>query len=213
MNVLQNIVNEIIEYLENKDEIREQLIKNSREIIRTCRSLVNKIHRRETCNIEEDFKKLESLVNTLKLNCQKFPDFYYSGIVQNALMEYYETILLYSFITGESLQNIQLSKENYVAFLLGLSDVVGELRRELVQALINDKIEQAIRYFNYMEQIYTQLSKLSFPNALTPGLRNKVDRIRHTIEASRNDILYVKKSREVIESLDKVIVKSEPRDS
>ncbi len=202
---MQEIIDKIIEYLEEKDRVREELIKTSREIIRKCRDIVNKIHRKELEGINEALNFLESQIAEMRKKCRCFPEMYHSGIVHEALMEYYEVKLLYEYIKKGELEAMEdLPRDDYIAFLLGLADVAGELRRELVQALINDDIERAAKYYAYIEEIYSELSRFSFPDALTPGLRRKVDRIRYVLETSQNDILYAKKSQEILKALDRM---------
>ncbi|RLE66675.1 MAG: hypothetical protein DRJ38_01175 [Thermoprotei archaeon] len=201
---MQEIIDKIIEYLKEKDGVREELIKASREIIRKCRDIVNKIHRRKLKNLDDDFSELRLLVEELRVKCKSFPDMYHSGIVQEALMEYYEAWLLYEYVKTGTLETVtDLPREDYVAFLLGLADVAGEFRRELVQFLLEDDIEKAEKFYTCIEEIYSELSRFSFPDALTPGLRRKVDRIRYILESSQNDILYAKKTRELLKVLDK----------
>ncbi|RLE72606.1 MAG: haloacid dehalogenase, partial [Thermoprotei archaeon] len=141
---MQEIIDKIIEYLEEKDRVREELIKTSREIIRYCRDVVNKIHRRELESLDDVFLNLKSLVEKLRVKCKAFPDMYHGGIVQEALMEYYEALLLYKYVkTGKLEIAVDLPREDYVAFLLGLADVAGEFRRELVQSLLENDVEKA----------------------------------------------------------------------
>ncbi len=201
---MQKIIDKIIEYLEEKDRVREELIKTSREIIRCCRNVVNKIHRRELESLDDVFLNLKSLVEKLRVKCRLFPDMYHGGIVQEALMEYYEALLLYKYVKTRKLEiAVDLPREDYVAFLLGLVDVAGEFRRELVQSLLEDDVEKAEEFYSRIEEIYSELSRLSFPDALTPGLRRKVDRIRYILESSQNDILYARKTRELLKALNK----------
>jgi len=201
---MQEIIDKIIEYLEEKDRVREELIKTSREIIRYCRDVVNKIHRRELESLDDVFLNLKSLVEKLRVKCKAFPDMYHGGIVQEALMEYYEALLLYKYVkTGKLEIAVDLPREDYVAFLLGLADVAGEFRRELVQSLLENDVEKAEEFYSRIEEIYSELFRFSFPDALTPGLRRKVDRIRYILESSQNDILYARKTRELLKALNK----------
>ena len=201
---MQEIIDKIIEYLEEKDRVREELIKTSREIIRYCRDVVNKIHRRELESLDDVFLNLKSLVEKLRVKCKAFPDMYHGGIVQEALMEYYEALLLYKYVkTGKLEIAVDLPREDYVAFLLGLADVAGEFRRELVQSLLENDVEKAEEFYSRIEEIYSELSRFSFPDALTPGLRRKVDRTRYILESSQNDILYARKTRELLKALNK----------
>ncbi|MEM4888550.1 MAG: haloacid dehalogenase, partial [Thermosphaera sp.] len=80
------------------------------------------------------------------------------------------------------------------AYLQGLGDVVGELRRHVVDLLDEAKVEEASNFLKVMELIYENLKRLDYPDAITPGLRHKVDVAARLIEDTRVLILSTKNS-------------------
>ena len=48
-------------------------------------------------------------------------------------------------------EEVSLLPENYV---LGLCDVIGELRRMVLESIKNDDVENAKKYYEFMEKIY-----------------------------------------------------------
>ncbi len=73
-------------------------------------------------------------------------------------------------------------------YVLGLGDVVGELRRIVLDMLRLGRASDAEALFKRMEEIYESLSLLIIPNALAPGLRPKVDVARKLVESTRSDL-------------------------
>jgi len=78
-------------------------------------------------------------------------------------------------------------KAPFDAYILGLCDVVGELRRKVLDSLRKDRVNDAIKFFNYMEEIYSEILKLHYPQGLIP-LKPKQDAMRSIIERTRSDI-------------------------
>ena len=74
------------------------------------------------------------------------------------------------------------------AYLTGLADTVGELRRAMLDALREEKIQRAEQLLKFMEEILEGLQAFDFPNALIPDLRRKCDVARSLIERTRGDL-------------------------
>ena len=75
-----------------------------------------------------------------------------------------------------------------INYLLGLGDVIGELRRYVLDQMRRDEIEKLDDILNEMENIYTQLFSLDYPKSITQDLRRKTDIARGIIEKTRGDI-------------------------
>ncbi len=75
------------------------------------------------------------------------------------------------------------------AYLNGLLDATGELKREMYECLRKGKRDDAEYYFSRMEKIYDELLPLKFSNALLPDFRRKQDVARMQIEQARGELL------------------------
>ena len=73
-------------------------------------------------------------------------------------------------------------------FLLGLADVIGELRRYALDNIRNSRIEDLNVILEKMDEIYTHLFTVDYPVGVTQDLRHKVDVARSVIEKTRGDI-------------------------
>ncbi len=76
----------------------------------------------------------------------------------------------------------------YAAYLGGLADTVGELRRRTLEVLRRDDLGEAERLLSLMEDIYALLVTVDFPDAITGRLRRSTDVARGLVERTRGDV-------------------------
>jgi translin len=74
-------------------------------------------------------------------------------------------------------------------YLLGLCDLVGELRREMLEMLKKGKKKEAEKYFELMSGIYDELMPIRFSNSLLPNFRKKQDVARGQVEQARSELV------------------------
>ncbi len=183
---LKSIGESIEDELDEKDSVREIAIKSSRAIIRLASESIIRMHRGE--EIKELLRKLKEEVWHLKsLLSTQYPDLLYAGFVQNAFQEYCEALILHSILQGEDIPSPKELGINSEAYLMGLGDVVGELRRETLESLRREEFERAEEYLRLMEEIYETLIRFNYPSGLLP-LKPKQDTARALIEKTRSEI-------------------------
>jgi len=68
---------------------------------------------------------------------------------------------------------------------VGLAEAVGELRRYLLDMLRRGEVEGCEQLLMAMDDIYSLLVTLDYPDALTGGLRRTTDSVRGIIEKTR----------------------------
>ena len=74
------------------------------------------------------------------------------------------------------------------AFLNGLAEAAGELRRYLLDRLREGEVQRAEELLVVMEDTYELLMTIDYPDALTGGLRRTTDALRAVLERSRSDV-------------------------
>ncbi len=114
------------------------------------------------------------------------PDLVYTGLVDVAFQEYAEAHTLLKLIEENRFIDPEEIKVPAISYVLGLCDVIGELRRRALDLL--RKGEMAEGCLQMMEQIYTELISMDDAYLLVPGLRRKCDIARRIIEITRGDI-------------------------
>ena len=72
----------------------------------------------------------------------------------------------------------------------GLAEVVGELRRRTLDILRHGYSQEAERLLGIMDDIYSVLVTMDYPDAITNGLRRQTDLARGIIEKTRGDITF-----------------------
>ncbi len=206
--ILGEEVDRIDKQLSIKDEVREKIIRITREIIRDSSNCVSNIHLGRIDEAKQLLDSLRDKVVELKNIVRDHPDLYYSGTIYNALSEYVECLSLYSIIMGEGVPRLSELDIPIPPYLQGLGDLVGELRRIALEMLRNDRVDEALVLLDLMETIYYKLRSLHYPDALTPGLRHKVDVARRLIEDTKALIIDIANRRKLERTLKEYIGKT-----
>ncbi|MBY9011459.1 MAG: translin family protein [Candidatus Lokiarchaeota archaeon] len=184
---LNKIFSELSGTLDKLDQDRERILKLSRMLIRDCSIAIKNIHRKDfdqyhqkVLNAKETHKELLELVN-------KNPGVFLKHL-KTPEQEYVEAVAFYSIISKEPLplpSELNITPINYA---LGLADVIGELRRYVLDNIRNSVVKDLNYILESMDDIYTQLFSIDYPSGLTQDLRHKTDQARNIIEKTRGDI-------------------------
>ena len=83
------------------------------------------------------------------------------------------------------------------AFLNGLAEAVGELRRYVLDLLRRGEVEACEDYLRTMDDIYALLVTIDYPDALTGGLRRTTDATRAILERTRGDLTFALRQRDL----------------
>ncbi|MCD6157931.1 MAG: translin family protein [Thermoplasmata archaeon] len=185
MQKLEEIIEKARRWLDVKDSVREFAIKKSREIIRLSSEIIQDIHKGAL--VESKINELFDNVQEFIARLEEHPDMMQMGLVRDTLQEYCEAMIFRELVEKGDVPNPDDLKAPLDSYLLGLCDVVGELRRKVLDSLRKGKTSDAIRFFNYMEEIYSKILRLHYPQGLIP-LRPKQDAMRNIIERTRSDI-------------------------
>jgi translin len=90
---------------------------------------------------------------------------------------------------------------DYGAYLNGLGDTVGELRRYILDSMRHGDLSRCEETLSAMDDIYTTLVTMDFPDAITGGLRHTTDQVRGILEKTRGDITLAVREKELTEKL------------
>jgi translin len=211
MDKLESIGDQIRLHLEEKNAARDKALQRSRTLIRHCSVAIRAVHRGEMPLAEEHLKKAGELQITLRDELAPYPDLYHAGYTMSALKEYAEANIVYALFGGESLPDPDTLGVEYTAFLGGLGEAVGEMRRRVLDILRHDDVGEAERLLSAMEDIYGLLVTIDFPDALTGNLRRITDMVRGVVERTRGDLttsLQQHALKEALESVEKKLDRS-----
>jgi translin len=182
---LYSIVEDIDEYISRKDKVRESALKQSRIVVRLSGEVINAIHRKE--KTEKIWNRLRKEGKKLKKTITDFPELCYTGAVESAFMELSEAFIFSAVLNDEEPPNAEELEVTEEAYILGLADVIGELRRELLEDLKGGNIERANSIMKKMEKLYEMVMRFDYPSGLLP-MRQKQDTARAILERTRSDL-------------------------
>ncbi len=174
--------------LADTDRARERALRLSREMIRHSADSIRAIHRGEFDGASELIESASSLVQESRILLSEHPEVYFTGYVQDALKEYVEANAVLALIENRPLPTPEELQVGAAAYLGGLSDTVGELRRFILDRLRRDDFSRCEQTLELMDEIYTILVTMDFPDAVTRGLRRSTDMVRGILERTRGDL-------------------------
>ena len=173
---------------ERKNQIRDDALAQSRNLIRHAARTIRAIHRDDTDMAYENLKQADALATALREGLSDDPDLYFSGYAQDALKEYCEAHLTVATILNKDWPSPEELNVEYPTYLNGMSEVVGELRRRIMDIMREGHSQEVERLLDVMDDIYAQLVTMDFPDALTYGLRRRTDIARSIIERTQADV-------------------------
>lgn len=178
------------EVFQTKNDARERALARSRELIRTCATSIRAIHRDEFDNSADLLMKARAINDELAADLAPHPDLYYTGYVQDAQKELIEAYCVAALVRDEPLPQPEALGIAPAAFLNGLAEAVGELRRYSLDRLRRGDTSRSEALLRAMDEIYNVLVTLDFPDALTGGLRRTTDATRAILERTRGDLTF-----------------------
>ncbi len=190
--------------LEARDAARDQALKRSRDLIRHCSLAIRACHRHEFDQARERLAQVDALASQMTADLQAFPDLYFAGYTRDALKEVVEAHLVYALIHHDPLPTPQELNVPTSAYLGGLAEAATEMRRFILDLIRQDRLEEAERYFQKMEEIYNALITMDFPDAITGGLRRQTDVVRGVTERTRGDLTVAVRQRRLEQALRRV---------
>ncbi len=164
---------------------RESAIVMSRSIIRRTKNMIHAIHQgEEFMSIQGELKaSVREMISKLKDE----PSVLYSAVVEDAMMEYSEALILSAIVRKKDIPSFESLRITPQAWMLGLADVIGELRRIILTNLMKGDMTKASYYFGIMEEIGNEVMSFDVPDAIVP-IRRKQDIARGILEKTRSDM-------------------------
>jgi translin len=198
---LEPIIERIMADLARKDQIRTRSLERSRAVIRSCANSIRATHRREYESANGLLEEAMAEAQAMCTDARSYPDVYYAGYLQDSLKELAEAAITLAFITGRPLPDPDTMGIDYPAYLNGLGEAMGELRRFALDSMRRDELGEAERLLEIMDEVYSFLVTIDFPDAMTGGLRRTTDMVRGVIERTRGDLTTAVRAEKLQDSL------------
>lgn len=201
MHKLEKIAEQIRQNFEIRTSIRDEALKQARQLTRACSLAIRAVHRNDFDNMEGYLTEAKTLANKLRDDLKDHPDLYYAGYSQDSLKEFVEANVTCALIQNQALHTPEELGVEYATYLNGLAEVVGELRRRILDILRSGYSQEAERLLNHMDDIYSALVTMDFPDAITSGLRRQTDLVRNLVEKTRGDVTFSLRGEDLTQAI------------
>ena len=202
---LDLICDQIRHEFDQKTALRDEALKQARELTRHASLAIRAIHREDHDEAQSEIhlgrELAQALTRTLRT---EHPELFFAGYTQDAIKEYCEACLTVAMIKGEALPTPQDLDAEPPAYLNGLTETLGELRRRCHDLLRPGYSAEVERLLALMDDVFTQLVTMDYPDAITDGLRRRTDLARGIIERTRADITVSFRQNELESKLDRL---------
>ena len=204
MHKLEKIAEQIRQDFEIRTELRDEALKKTRQLIRASSLAIRSVHRNDFENMEKYLSEAQTLADEIRENLKDHPDLRYAGYTQDSLKEFVEAKVTCALSQNQALHTPEELGVEYSTFLNGLAEVVGELRRRILDILRSGYSQEAERLLNHMDDIYSILVTMDYPDAITHGLRRQTDLARNLVEKTRGDITFSLRGQDLAQAISKL---------
>ncbi len=167
---------------------RERALRLSREMVRGSANSIRASHRGDLDRARELLDQVAATATEVAALRESQPAVYFAGYVEDAQKEYVEASVVLAIVRGAAPPGPDDLGVGPAPYLNGLGDVAGELRRYILDALRRGDFSRSEELLAAMDEIYTVLVSMDFPDAVTRGLRRSADMVRGTLERTRGDL-------------------------
>lgn len=185
---IDSIVAEAVAQIDVSHAAREGAIGRSRALIRQCANAIRATHRGEFESASELLAQATASAQALRAGVAAHPALLHAGYTQDALKEYAEAALVYAFLRGEEPPGAAALEVDPAAYLNGLAEAASELRRAILDGLRSGQTVRAERLLAVMDDVYSLLVTVDYPDGVTGGLRRTTDALRAVLERTRGDV-------------------------
>lgn len=198
---LDAIIPRILDNFAEKNAAREKALTASRALIRMSANAIRAVHRGEFAQAESMLDEARQVRDDAVAALAGHGDIYHAGFLHDAQKEYAEARTTLALLSGGAIPEPEALGVEYPAYLNGIAEAVGELRRMLLDRLRDGRYEGCEELLQAMDDIYSVLVTIDYPDAMTGGLRRTTDQTRGILEKTRGDLTMAMVQREAIRAL------------
>jgi len=193
-------LNRIAKSLGDVQDSREFLLKNTREIVILCSKSIIAVHKGDLANGKKNLIQAEKLLRTYKKKA--------TGDLRRYLItpeqEFVEAACLIAIVEQKEIPSDKMLSVMQESYVLGLLDCIGELKRQILDKIRIGEIDEAVRIFDIMENLYLQLYTFSMYDKVVKEARRKIDVNRILVDDVRSVITEERRRAELIRVLKKL---------
>ncbi len=205
MEELQTIFNEICGELTKANDVREKILSLSRLSVQKSSHAIKYLHRGDLQEAEKLISENKALIIEINELSNQMDQIRF-GMILTCNQEYAEAVFLHSFLTQTPFPTYTDLQIPYLGYIHGITDFVGELRRVVLDTLRKeDDIEIVVSALDLMDDLYTLLLTIDFPDSLTYNLRKKTDFVRNLTERTRGDVTLALNRLQLVETFKEIL--------
>ena len=204
MDNLDSIAKEIEQDLSTKDVAREKALPLCRDAIRYCSNAIRAVHRQEFDKAAEMLQSARQILTSAEEAVAAHSELSNAGFIRDAQKELAEGNITLAVVTGKRLPEPAELGVDAAAYLNGLGEAVGELRRYLLDSMRHGDLSRGEELLLAMDDIYSVLVSVDFPDAITGGLRRTTDMVRGVLERTRSDLTLAIRQKDLETRLEKL---------
>lgn len=175
--------------LDSVDNARETAYRLQREVTRAAASSIRAVHQRHDDEAAEWLAAAREQCAAMNRAARAAPAVHSTGFVTDAQKEYAEAALLVALIHGTTPPSPDDLDIEPACWLNGLAEAATELRRFILDALNQKDFARAEQTLAWFDQIYGLLVTFDYPEAVTYGLKRRLDVVRGSLERTTSDVM------------------------
>jgi translin len=173
---------------EEKHRAREITIGASRQAIQACAASIRATHRGEFETAEELARTALQHVAEADAALAEHPEVRSGGPLHDAKKELAEAWLTLALVRDDPLPTPEDLNIEVAPYCNGLAEAASELRRQLLDQLRAGDMSRAETLMGAMDEVYSLLVTIDYPDGVTGGLRRTTDALRAVLERTRGDL-------------------------
>lgn len=181
-------------------DAREDLIRNSRGIILLSSRAIISIHNKDLKTAKKNIENAKKLI----IKYQKKA----VGSIQHYIItpeqEFVEASVLLAVVEGKKIPSFKKLEISEEAYILGLLDSIGEMKRLVFDNIRTDKLNDAEKVFEIMENLYQILYPFAIYDKILREARRKLDVARILVEDTRSALTEEIRRKKLIDSVSKL---------
>lgn len=184
-------------------EARERALPASRRAIRACANAIRAIHREEWDRAHALMDEARAAIDDGLEAVRDQPEIRFAGYLQDAQKEYAEARVTEAVVLGRPIPAPDELGVEDAAYLNGIAEAIGEGRRHILDLLRHGKVAEGETVLSAMDDLYTVLVTMDYPDAITGNLRRSTDVARSLIEKTRGDLSVARVSQDLHDALER----------
>ena len=200
---LESLSREFQQRFDRKMAARERALISARRAIRCSANAIRAIHRQDRGRAAELMEEARSSIQEGGEAVRDHPDVAFAGFLQDAQKEYVEARFTEAMVDGGAVPGPDDLGVQLAPYLNGMAEAVGEARRHILDLLRRGEVQRSEAMLENMEEIYSVLASMDYPDAITGHLRRSTDVARSIMEKTRGDLSLSLVQRDLRDALDR----------